>query len=93
MNLIFLLVGLSILILGAEIIIRGSVSFGKSSAHVFAENVTKLCWGSTVIVICALVLLHIILDEPFVLGVCGKGAWCKTSTEAGSPAPTSVDRN
>ena len=48
MNLIFLLVGLSILILGAEIIIRGSVSFGKRlNVSLFAIGIVIVAGGTS----------------------------------------------
>jgi len=47
-NLIFLLVGLSILILGAEIIIRGSVSFGKRlNVSLFAIGIVIVAGGTS----------------------------------------------
>ncbi len=48
MNLIFLLVGLSLLIFGAEIIIRGSVSFGKKlNVSLFAIGIVIVAGGTS----------------------------------------------
>ena len=48
MNLIFLLFGFSILILGAEIIIRGSVSFGKRlNVSLFAIGIVIVAGGTS----------------------------------------------
>tara|TARA_Y100001970_G_scaffold154418_1_gene189193 strand:+ start:20891 stop:21811 length:921 start_codon:yes stop_codon:yes gene_type:complete len=47
-NLIFLLVGLSLLIFGAEIIIRGSVSFGKKlNVSLFAIGIVIVAGGTS----------------------------------------------
>lgn len=48
MNLIFLFIGLSLLILGAEIIIRGSISFGKKlKVSLFAIGVVIVAGGTS----------------------------------------------
>ena len=48
MNLIFLLIGLSLLILGADLIIRGSVSFGKKlKVSLFAIGVVIVAGGTS----------------------------------------------
>ena len=48
MNLIFLLIGLSLLILGADLIIRGSVSFGKKlKVSLFAIGVVIIAGGTS----------------------------------------------
>ena len=48
MNLIFLLIGLSLLILGADLIIRGSISFGKKlKVSLFAIGVVIIAGGTS----------------------------------------------
>ena len=48
MNLIFLLIGLSLLILGADLIIRGSISFGKKlKVSLFAIGVVIVAGGTS----------------------------------------------
>ena len=48
MNLIFLLIGLSLLVLGADLIIRGSISFGKKlKVSLFAIGVVIIAGGTS----------------------------------------------
>ena len=48
MNLIFLLIGLGLLVFGAELIIRGSVSFGKKlKVSLFAIGVVIVAGGTS----------------------------------------------
>ena len=48
MNLIFLLIGLSLLIFGAEIVVRGSVSFGKKlNVSLFAIGIVIVAGGTS----------------------------------------------
>ena len=48
MNLIFLLIGLSLLVLGADLIIRGSISFGKKlKVSLFAIGVVIISGGTS----------------------------------------------
>ena len=48
MNLIFLLIGLSLLVLGADLIIRGSISFGKRlKVSLFAIGVVIIAGGTS----------------------------------------------
>ena len=48
MNLIFLLIGLSLLVFGAELIIRGSISFGKKlKVSLFAIGVVIIAGGTS----------------------------------------------